>query len=162
MKKLILIGFLIVSNLLIGQTKKEIDGLFNEYETWLNTTKTFKKGDNDKQIMVGLLKDVYTNPNTKYRYAELNPRIGEMMINSYTLSDTISYNLWVNSLEIFDVNKYDFIYNYDDQSGYTTEGERLYKESIEVFDKEGNYITGLKITYNGNNLLSFHEYKKGS
>jgi len=152
MKKLILILFLIVGNLLIGQTEEQLDDFVNELNSWSKNTKTFKTGDNDRHLMVGLLKDIFTDPSIKYKYAELNPRIGEMMVLGKYLSDSIPYKKWITTLDKYNSDKYKFIYDYDDNNGYDINNELLYTESITVYDDDDVALFNIYIIYNGNNL----------
>jgi hypothetical protein len=154
MKKLILILFLIVGNLLIGQTEEQLDDFVNELNSWSKNTKTFKTGDNDRHLMVGLLKDIFTDPSIKYKYAELNPRIGEMMVLGNYVSDSIPYSKWITTLDKYNSEDYKFVYVNNDKDDDEIGSEQLYNESITVYDDNDMALFNIYIIYNGNNLRS--------
>ncbi len=154
MKKLILILFLIVGNLLIGQTEEQLDDFVNELNSWSKNTKTFKTGDNDRHLMVGLLKDIFTDPSIKYKYAELNPRIGEMMVLGNYVSDSIPYSKWITTLDKYNSEDYKFVYVNNDKDDDEIGSEQLYNESITVYDDNDMALFNIKIIYKGNNLKS--------
>ncbi len=154
MKKLILILFLVIGNLLIGQTEEQLDDFVNELNSWSKNTKTFKTGDNDRHLMVGLLKDIFTDPSIKYKYAELNPRIGEMMVLGNYVSDSIPYSKWITTLDKYNSEDYKFVYVNNDKDDDEIGSEQLYNESITVYDDNDMALFNIYIIYNGNNLRS--------
>lgn len=154
MKKLILILFLVIGNLLIGQTNEQLDDFVNELNSWSKNTKTFKTGDNDRHLMVGLLKDIFTDPSIKYKYAEINPRIGEMMVLGNYVSDSIPYSKWITTLDKYNSEDYKFVYVNNDKDDDEIGSEQLYNESITVYDDNDMALFNIYIIYNGNNLRS--------
>ncbi len=162
MKKLVLTVALAVSNIAFTQNNQpadsDIDEVVNDivYEVnkWSNTTKTFKTGDNDKSIFIGLLKNIYTDTTVKYVYAQKNPRIGDMQINGYQFGDTISYTNWISSIKYYDSKTHKIKYNIVESSPVNKK-ETLFIESVCIYTMDDDYISGILIYYNGNNLRSF-------
>lgn len=152
MKKLILTVAVTVSNFVFAQSTQIVPAgdIVNEVNKWCNTTKTFKTGDNDKSLFIGLLKNIYTDTTVKYLYAQKNPRIGDMQISGIHFGDTISYKQWISTIKYYNPNDYKFSYEITDL--ISNNGETIYIESIELYTKDDDYISTISIFYNSNNL----------
>lgn len=152
MKKLILAVAVAFSNFVFAQSTQIVPAgdIVNEVNKWCNTTKTFKTGDNDKPILLGLLKNIYSDSSVKYKYAQINPRIGEMQISGIHFGDTISYKQWISTIKYYNPNDYKFSYEITDL--LSDNGETIYIESIELYTKDDDYISTISIFYNSNNL----------
>ena len=87
MKKLAVVLALAVSGFVNAQDAYDIDqykrdcncdsamavGIHNvltSVNNWVNNTHTFKTGDTDKYATIGILKDIYTDPTAKFKYAK--------------------------------------------------------------------------------------------
>ena len=164
MKKLILV--LVVSalgSLCFSQDQQEteldsvsmvvIDSAVAELENWMQTTKTFKTGDNDEAV-IGLLEYLFFDDDIKYMYANSNPRIAELEINGDAFGQSCTYNEWINSIQTLDRNKHDVIYRLrEDVYGPGSHMERLIIKSKET----GEVVRYIVIYYNDNNLRSISD-----
>ena len=102
----------VVSGFVNGQElESAIAKDINDLAEWANTTKSIKTGDYDVNLMKGLLKTIYSDPATKYKYAELNPKIGEMLIVSSCGYKTIDYKTWCTKyVKTQDTSKFEYVY----------------------------------------------------
>ena len=164
MKKLILV--LVVSalgSLCFGQDQQEteldsasmvvINSAVAELENWMQTTKTFKTGDNDEAV-IGLLEYLFFDDDVKYMYANSNPRIAELEINGFTFGQSCTYDEWINSIQTLDRNKHDVIYRLmEDAFGSGSHMERVIIKSKET----GEVVRYIVIYYNNNNLRSISD-----
>ena len=172
MKKLAVVLAVVVSGFVNAQDAYDIDqykrdcdcdstmavGIYNlitSVKNWENNTHTFKTGDTDKYATIGILKDIYTDPTAKFKYAKVNPRIAQLQVNGYAFEDTISFSKWIASIPVYDTSKYTFEYsrmtgnalpdNHDD--------DKRVIESIDVFDKfTSKHIRGIFIVYDQRNF----------
>ena len=130
-----------------------IDSVVAELENWMQTTKTFKTGDNDEAV-IGLLEYLFFDDNVKYMYANSNPRIAELEINGFTYGQTCTYDDWINSVGTLDRNKHDVIYRLSiDALGFNNHRETLVIKSKET----GEVVRYIFIYYNDNNLRSISD-----
>lgn len=127
MKKLVLALGLLVSVTISAQqldkiSKAESDSLAelvdliraDLYDIVEQQQKVCKFGDHDQSLLLGLGKTLFTDSTTKYKYAEINPRIKNLWIHEgHTGPDNIfPYNVWVKQINfIEDTSKYDFYYD---------------------------------------------------
>jgi hypothetical protein len=172
MKKLILVIALGVSGVGFGQTSKEvtqwkkdcdcdsslavkIHNDVSEVNNWVSKTHMFKTGDTDKSACVGILKDIFTDPTAKFKYAKINPRIAQLQVKGYAGLDTISYSKWIASIPVYDTSKYMLEYSRTTDEGLPDnhDDDKRVVESINVFDKfTARYIRGIFITYDQRNF----------
>ena len=121
----------------------EIHKLKVDEDKWENNTHTFKTGDNDRAATLGILKDIFTDPSAKFKYAKINPRIAQLQVNGYVFGDSISYSKWIESIPVYDVNTYEIRYTVIPGSDFD-----LY-ETITVIDKSNRKIVReIFIVYN--------------
>ncbi len=116
---------------------KDVNDLFS----WASTTKSIKTGDYDVNLMKGLVKTIYSDPTTRYKFAQLNPKIGEMEIVSNCDYKTIDYKTWCTKyVKTQDTSKYIYYYEiYHDES----KPADTFNEFMTAFDeisREGYYI----------------------
>ena len=151
MKKLILV--LVVStlgSLSFSQDQQEteldsasmvvINSAVAELENWMQTTKTFKTGDNDEAV-IGLLEYLFFDDDVKYMYANSNPRIAELEINGDAFGQSCTYNEWINSIQTLDAF-----------------GPGSHMERVIIKSKEtGEVVRYIVIYYNDNNLRSISD-----
>jgi hypothetical protein len=165
MKKLAVVLAVVVSGFVNGQTVKEIEqykkecncneklaveihNSVNEINSWTDKTHTFKTGDNDRAETIGILKDIFTDPTAKLKYAKINPRIAQLQVNGFSFGDTISYSKWIASIPIYDTTKYELIY-----TNYNTGIVNRYNESIAVYERNTDkFIRKIFIIYTDNNF----------
>jgi hypothetical protein len=152
----VVIGFVNAQDVYdIEQYKKECNcdsatavGIYNvfaETSNWVNNTHTFKTGDNDKAATIGILKDIFTDPNAKFKYAKINPIIAQLQVNGFSFGDTISYSKWIESIPVYDTSKYEIKYINDNADDLL--------ESISVVDKiTGEWVRSILIYYNQRNF----------
>jgi hypothetical protein len=170
MKKLVVVLAVVVSGFVNGQTAEELEqykkacdcdsamameihnAVVDSYERrLLNKTHNFKTGDNDKAATIGILKDIFTDPNAKFKYEKINPRIAQLQVNGFVLSDTISYSKWIASIPVYDTSKYEIRYELRDN------GNRK-MEVIDVFDKTTRAdIRTILIVYLDNSFYSIFD-----
>lgn len=164
MKKLAVVLVLVVSGFVNAQTAKEIEqykkecncdeklaveihNSVNEINSWTNKTHTFKTGDNDQAATIGILKDIFTDPNAKFKYEKINPRIAQLQVNGFSFGDTLSYSKWIESIPVYDTSKYEIIYTNNNT------GVKRYIESIAVYERNTDkLIRNIVIIYTDNNL----------
>ncbi len=61
--------------------------------------------------MKGLVKTIYSDPTTRYKFAQLNPKISEMEIVSNCNYKTINYKTWcIKYVKTQDTSKYKYHY----------------------------------------------------
>lgn len=173
MKKLAVVLAVVVSGFVNGQTVEEIEQFkkdcdcdvtlssdtynsISELDNWFNNTHTFKTGDNDKSATTGILKDIFTDPDTKFKYAKINPRIAQLQVNGFSFGDTISYIKWIASIPVYDTSKYEIIYNFENNGvEYKHDPSISLKESINVVDKSTeSRIRTIYIVYTNGNFRS--------
>ena len=103
----VVIGFVNAQELELAITK-DVHNLVN----WANSDKSIKTGDYDVNLMKGLLKTIYSDPATKYKFAQLNPKIGEMEIVSNCDYKTIDYKTWCTKyVKTQDTSKFEYTYS---------------------------------------------------
>ena len=140
-----------------------LDGLYTYAKE--HPLKTVKYGDTDAPLIKGLLKTLFTDSLTKYKYVEANPRIAALHVSSQTYNPELenknmTFIKWITEyVTIIDTTKFDIVYKttYD-------------KEFIYIYDKtDVDHITCLRklmITYGDaqtlrsdpyNNFASIHD-----
>ena len=173
MKKLAVVLVVVVSGFVNGQTAEDIEqykkacdcdvtlssdtyNSISELDNWFNNTHTFKTGDNDKSETAGILKDIFTDPDAKFKYEKINSRIAQLQVNGYTGLDTISYTKWIASIPVYDTSKYEIIYSFDnDGVEYKHDPSISLMESIDVVDKSTeSRIRTIYIVYTNGNFRS--------
>ena len=180
MKKLAVVLALAVSGFVNSQDAYDIDqykrdcncdsamavGIHNvltSVNNWVNNTHTFKTGDTDKYATIGILKDIFTDPSAKFKYAKINPRIAQLQVNGDIFGDTISYSKWIASIPVYDTSKYEIMYyidNHYETIEYYDNSEFNLNEVINVYDKSsGTLIRNINIVYN---QLNFRVIKDSS
>ena len=108
---------------------KDVNDLFS----WANTTKSIKTGDYDVNLMKGLLKTIYSDPATKYKFAQLNPKIGEMEIVSNCDYKTIDYKTWCTKyVKTQDTSKFEYTYSIYHADGAPAD---TFNEFMMAYDK---------------------------
>jgi hypothetical protein len=168
MKKLVVVLAVVVSGFVNAQTAEEIEqykkecncdeklavethNIVDAYNSWSNSTHTFKTGDNDQDVTIGIGKDIFTDPTAKFKYAKINPRIAQLQVNGFRFGDTISYSKWIASIPVYDINKYEIRYELRD------DGNRK-MEVIDVFDKTTHAgIRTILIVYLDNSFYSIFD-----
>ena len=182
MKKLVVVLAVVVSGFVNAQTAEELeqykkacdcdsamameihDAVVDAYErSLLNKTHNFKTGDNDKDATIGILKDIFTDPNAKFKYAKINPRIAQLQVIGFSYSDTLSYSKWIASIPVYDTSKYVFSYVLEND-GVVPENDEfgMIIERISVIDKiTGNGIYSVVIKYIHNNFYSIADTSIG-
>jgi hypothetical protein len=70
MKKLAVVLAVVVSGFVNGQ-EFDLTNSISEMNHWLNTTHMYKTGDNDKAATIGILKDIFTDPDAKLNMKKL-------------------------------------------------------------------------------------------
>ena len=142
MKKLILVIALGVSGVVNSQKlESDIAKDVHDLVVWANTDKSIKTGDYDVDLMKGLVKTIYSDPTTKYKFAQLNPKIGEMLIVINCDYKTIDYKTWcAKYVKTQDTSKYVYAYEilYD-----PTESIDTFNEFMTAYDElsgTGYYI----------------------
>ena len=112
MKKLILVIALGVSGVVNSQKlESDIAKDVHDLVVWANTDKSIKTGDHDANLIKGLVKTIYSDPTTKYKFAQLNPKIDEMLIVSNCDYKTIDYKTWcAKYVKTQDTSKYKYYY----------------------------------------------------
>ena len=142
MKKLAVVFAVVVSGFVNGQDlesaiAKDVNDLFS----WASTTKSIKTGDHDVNLIKGLVKTIYSDPATKYKFAQLNPKIGEMLIVSSCGYKTIDYKTWCTKyVKTQDTSKYEYNYSIYHEDG---KPDDTFNEFISAHDErtdEGYYI----------------------
>lgn len=78
MKTFIISVLLLISNICVSQSNGDI---FQKHDDWFNSTKSFKRGGNELPQTLGLLKTLLTDSTTRFKYEQINPKIGELLIN---------------------------------------------------------------------------------
>jgi hypothetical protein len=134
MKKLAVVLAVVVSGFINGQElESAIAKDINDLAEWANTTKSIKTGDYDVNLMKGLLKTIYSDPVTKYKYAELNPKIGEMLIVSSCGYKTIDYKTWCTKyVKTQDTTKYVYTYRIYHENGAPAD---TFNEIMSAYDE---------------------------
>jgi len=134
MKKLAVVLAVVVSGFVNAQElESDIAKDVHELIGWANTTKSIKTGDYDVNLMKGLVKTIYSDPTTRYKFAQLNPKIGEMEIVSNCDYKTIDYKTWCTKyVKTQDTSKFTYIYEifHDDANPADT-----FNEFMKAYDK---------------------------
>ena len=142
MIKLTVVFAIAVSGFVKGQElESDIAKDVHDLVGWANTTKSIKTGDYDVNLMKGLVKTIYSDPTTRYKFAQLNPKIGEMEIVSNCNYKTIDYKTWCTKyVKIQDTSKYIYYYEiYHDES----KPADTFNEFMTAYDEisgEGYYV----------------------
>jgi hypothetical protein len=142
MKKLILVIALGVSGFVNSQKlESDIAKDVHDLVVWANTDKSIKTGDHDANLIKGLVKTIYSDPTTRYKFAQLNPKIDEMLIVSNCDYKTIDYKTWCTKyVKTQDTSKYKYHYRILHDP---TESIDTFKEFISAYDEitgDGYYI----------------------
>ena len=142
MKKLALVLAVLLSGFIYAQElESDITKDVHELIGWANTTKSIKTGDYDVKLMKGLVKTIYSDSTTRYKFAQLNPKIGEMEIVSNCDYKTIDYKTWCTKyVKTQDTSKYKYHYEILHDP---TEPVDTFKEFISAYDEisgDGYYI----------------------
>lgn len=146
MKKLAVVLAVVVSGFVNGQDlesaiAKDVNDLFS----WASTTKSIKTGDYDVNLIKGLVKTIYSDPATKYKFAQLNPKIGEMLIVSSCDYKTVDYKTWCTKyVKMQDTSKFEYVYElfHDDSKPADT-----FNEFMTAYDKYSDDIYYIMIIY---------------
>ena len=142
-----------------------IHNVITSLNTWENNTHTFKTGDTDKYATIGILKDIYTDPTAKFKYAKINPRIAQLQVNGYAFEDTISFSKWIASIPIIDTSKYEIIYyvaTHDKTIEYYDNSDLTLYERINVYERSsGKLIRNIDIVYNQLNFRVIRDSSVG-
>ena len=120
---------------------KDVHELFE----WVNTTKSIKTGDYDVNLMKGLVKTIYSDPTTRYKFAQLNPKIGEMLIVSGCDYITIDYKTWCTKyVKTQDTSKFEYVYElFHDE----TQPADTFNEFMKAYDKKTGLSYYIEIIY---------------
>tara|TARA_B110000285_G_scaffold76828_1_gene88465 strand:- start:149 stop:673 length:525 start_codon:yes stop_codon:yes gene_type:complete len=139
MRKLILVVALIFSSVVVGQSMPQtLDSLYNNIvDLVLADNKLMvKDGDYDAPKCIGLLQHVFSDDFTKYKYEEINPKIGQLIVFSSPLKEDITFANFIelyfgrsNFLKHYDTTKYEINYG-------TIPGDINMSEFIEVVNKQ--------------------------
>ena len=87
--------------------------LQNDINNFLETSQMFKWEGNERPIVTGFLKEIFTDSTMKYRYAEVNPAIAKMYImDRKVVFDSCTYQKWIESIPVItDFDTYEFLYS---------------------------------------------------
>jgi hypothetical protein len=142
MKKLALVLAVLLSGFIYAQElESDITKDVHELIGWANTTKSIKTGDYDVNLLKGLIKTIYSDPSTRYKFAQLNPKIGEMLIVSDCGYNTIDYKTWCTKyVKTQDTSKYKYYYEiyHDDSKPADTFNE--FMKAYDEMSGTGYYI----------------------
>lgn len=159
MKKLITIVAIAVSGFVNGQTIDAVSNqIVSDHLSWSQTTKSFKTGDDDGELVLGLLKTLFLDSTSRYEYILRSPNIGNLLINGYTFkpdSELQSFSSWIETLPILDTNEYELIYRINDRIVKDANGNpfRSATEELRVINKEtGETVRYIGIVYTHNNF----------
>ena len=143
MKKLVVVVFaVVVSGFVNGQELESVIAKdVHDLVSWGNTTKSIKTGDYDVNLIKGLVKTIYSDPTTRYKFAQLNPKIGEMLIVSNCDYITIDYKTWCTKyVKTQDTSKYVYTYSIYHADGAPADTFNEFMKAHDEITGTGYYI----------------------
>jgi len=159
MKVVVLAVALTLSGFAVGQN--QTDSLYNSILNSISIQDgyDFKEGDYDAPQCIGLLQYIFEDDITKYKYKDINPRIGRLRVYSSDTENEITFNEVVelylgksNFLKYFDTTNYYINYG-------TIPGVTNMTEFISIIDKQTNFdVFSFSIIYDKLDNMSSNEY----
>ncbi len=142
MKKLAVVLAVVISGFVNAQDlESAIAKDVTDLVEWANTTKSIKTGDYDVNIMKGLVKTIYSDSATRYKFAQLNPKISEMLIVSSCGYKTIDYKTWcAKYVKTQDTTKYEYTYSIYHDSNKPVDTFFEYMTAYDEITGDGYYI----------------------
>ena len=142
MKKLAVVLAVVVSGFVNAQElESSIAKDANDLFSWAHTTKSIKTGDHDVNLIKGLVKTIYSDPTTRYKFAQLNTKIGEMLIVSSCNYKTIDYKTWCTKyVKTQDTSKYVYTYSIYHADGAPADTFNEFMKAHDEITGTGYYI----------------------
>ncbi len=148
MRKLVFVLVLLMSGVVNAQST-------SDFNNWFENTKSFKRVGNERLQTLGLLKTLLTDSTTRFKYEQINPKIGELLVDNHIFTEDNElepFNMWIKTLPVYD-STYRVSYKYN-QCGKNNDGDLLSNESIKVFDKNNKVVYSVVIYYDNDNFRS--------